>query len=53
MTLPAADVPYQSVPAVFRRVVNEDESAGIDGVAVHGVPGPQGEKHGVQITVLW
>lgn len=53
MTLLAADVPYQSFLAVLRRVVDEDERASISSPTLDGIPGPQGEMHGVQITVLW
>lgn len=49
----AADIPSQSIPAVFRRVINEDKSASITNAIVDGIPRPQGDEHGVQITVLW
>lgn len=49
MTLLAADVPYQSILAVFGRVINEYKRAS---TTVNGIPGLQGEKHCVQPTVL-
>lgn len=53
MTPVAADIPSQSILAVFRRIINQDKSASITNAKVDSILRPQGDEHGVQISMLW
>lgn len=50
VTLLAADVPYQSILAIFGRVVNEDKCASTASSTVDSILRPQREKHGGRNT---